>query len=128
MLAEVDTIAARIAGGKLVRPDLEALATIDRRDNDLFVVADERVEAIFDPDGYTGGRVVGAAYLYSYAQGRVICAGEIFAKNAPKIEISYRYIPGQQQDREREAAMAVLQRDLEVALRRAIATSMRAVE
>jgi hypothetical protein len=104
------------------------LATIDRRDNDLFVVADERVEPVFDHDGYLGGRVVGAAYLYSYAQGRVICAGEIFAKNAPKIEISYRYIAGQQQDKEREAAMAVLHRDLEVALRHAIATSMRAVE
>jgi hypothetical protein len=127
-LAEVDTIAAHIAAGKLVRPDLEALATIGRRDDDLFVIADERVEPIFVSDGYIGGRIVGAAYLYSYAQGRVICAGEIFAKNGPKIEISYRYSPGDQQSKQREAAMAVLTRDMEVALRRAIATSMRAVE
>jgi len=128
MLAEVDAIAAHIAGGKLLRPDLEALSRLGDPRDKLFVLADKRVESVVERGGYFAGQVIGAVYLYSYARGRVICAGEIDARNSPEIEVSYTHFGGDQQDKEREAARAVLRRDLEVALRRAIATSLRAVE
>jgi hypothetical protein len=128
MLAEVDAIAAHIAGGKLLRPDLDALSRLGDPGDKLFVLADKRVEPVVEQGGYLAGQIVGAAYLYRYAQGRVICAGEIDAKNSPEIEISYTHFGGDQQYKEREAAKVVLARDLDVALRRAIATGLRAVE
>jgi hypothetical protein len=130
-LAEVDAISARIAGGKLLRPDLEALSQLGRGEDELFVLVDQRTEPVVSLGGYVAGQIVGTAYLYSQAQQRVICAGDIDAKNAPEVEISYTYhrdAPLDQQAKEREAATTTLARNLDIALRRAIATSMRATE
>jgi hypothetical protein len=131
MLAEVEAISDRIAGGRLLRPDLAALDKLGRGDTELFVLADERADAIVTGDSYIAGKVAGTAYLYSHAQRRVICAADIDVKNAPEVEIRYTHRAGAVGDEEIQkyaAAKAVLERDMDVQLRRAIATSMRATE
>jgi hypothetical protein len=84
----------------------------------VFLVVDKEVEPV-PQQGTTfkPGEVVGRAYAYSIAQAKVVCAGVVDVKSTPTLET-----PPQD-----DQAKQMLFRDLELQLRLAIASGLRAI-
>ena len=84
----------------------------------VFVVIDREVEPLAGTGtAYTPGEVAGRSYVFSVAQKRLVCAGTVDVRNAPNMETS---------PRDDEAKM-MLFRDLEMQIRQALATGLRAI-
>lgn len=132
-IRDADQIAARVAAGRLTRKDLEEAERLASPDGTvLIVVADEKHDPIVLGDTYDGGSIEGTAYVYRYAAQSVICAGHISAANTDSVDIHYTYTtmqgaPLDQELKRDEAARAALDRDLQVQVGRAMASSLHAV-
>ena len=131
-LAGLTEIAAELDANKADRDDLDRVRRFD--DTALFVVVDKEVPPVVlgvgEASSYMPGRLVGAAYVYSYSQQRITCAGDFEAENGASIEFDYSYMEDNVLDKDskmREAARATLQRDLDVRVQQALVRSLRRV-
>jgi hypothetical protein len=109
-LREVESMAG---GGKTVPERLRRLPT-----HVVFAVIDKVVEPV--PQAGTTfkpGEVVGRGYVFSIAQKRIVCAGAIDVRSTPTL-----VTPPQN-----EEADQMLFRDLEMQIRQALASSLRAI-
>jgi hypothetical protein len=80
--------------------------------------------------GFIPGELAGRVYVYSAASHSITCVADIAVTNSESIRFNYSYMEGNYADKEykmREAGKAQLERDLDVKLRQAIATQLRAV-
>lgn len=117
-------LADRVASGQAVEADRERLPALDGRS--IVVVIDKDVEPHTTqtaPLTYTPGEVTARAYVFSFADGRFVCAGAITALNTPS-DHKPKFLDGVVSAR---GAEAVLHRELEVRLRQAIAANLYAV-
>lgn len=130
-LQQLDKIAAELEASTADRNDASRVR--DLEDRSLFVVVERETKAFVTPGpagAFTPGRLVGTAYVYSYAQQRITCAGALDVQNSESIEFDYSYMEDSVLDkhrREEEAAEATLHRDLAVRVRQALARDLRAV-
>ncbi|MBA3499897.1 MAG: hypothetical protein M4D80_28505 [Myxococcota bacterium] len=84
----------------------------------VFVIVDKEVEPIPGVGkAFTPGEVRGRSYVFSIAQAKLVCAGVVDVRNTPALETS-------PQD---EEAKQMLFRDLEMQIRGALATGLRAI-
>ena len=84
----------------------------------VFVIIDKDVEPVPGTGkAFTSGEVKGRSFVFSVAQARLVCAGVVDVKNTPNVET-----PPQD-----EQAKQTLFRDLEVQIRKALATGLRAI-
>jgi hypothetical protein len=126
-LSTLDEIAKQLAEGKADKNDLERVRRLERGlDDELFVVGETKAPVVL-ADSYLPGSVTGFAYLYSYDEGRIVCFAALAVQSSPEIEISYSHMAGNYLDQEMKkdsAAQAVLERDLHVQVRYAIASRL----
>ncbi len=129
-LQQLDKIAAGLEANTADRNDASRVRDIE--DRSLFVVVERETKPLVTPGpagGFTPGRIVGTAYVYSYSQQRITCAGALDVQNSESIEFDYSYMEDNVLDRNRreeEAAEATLHRDLAVRVRQALARDLRA--
>jgi hypothetical protein len=128
-LATLDDIAKRFAMKKADKNDLARVQRLERSMEDLlFVVGEMQAPALLS-DSYIPGQLTGFAYLYSWSAARVVCFTSLAVQNHEQIEIEYSHMEGNYLDAERkkaDAAKAVLERDLIVQIRTAIAARLHA--
>lgn len=55
---------------------------------ELVVVAAEQRAPLFNPDGFVGGQIRGKAFLWSFKDGRAICAADVVATNQPEMKLT----------------------------------------
>jgi hypothetical protein len=115
-LRQIEGIAKRAAQGDGMRGDIDNLRQLPT--HVVFVMIDKETEPVPEAGtAYKPGEVLGRGYVFSVAQRRIVCAGVIQARNAAGIETSPRD----------EEARETLFRDLEMQVRQALATGLRAI-
>jgi hypothetical protein len=125
----LDGIDAALARGEATRTQLHHVARLERDADDVVLVVATRKPALIVADSYEPGTISGNAYIYSYSQRRIVCFAEVSVRNSAEIKFEYSAQLGADENRQRdETARYVLERDLEVQLRRQLATRMRATE
>jgi hypothetical protein len=128
-LATIDEIAKRFATKQADKNDLARVKRLERSMEDfLFVVGEQKAPTILS-DSYIPGQLTGFAYLYSWSANRVVCFTSLAAQNREQIEIEYSAMVGNaldEQMKKNDAAKAVLERDLQVQIRTAIAARLHA--
>ena len=125
----LDETEQAIKRGEATRDMASRVSTVRRSPHRVLVVGETQAP-VMTGDSYLPGRVHGRVFVYSLDQGRVVCTGELDAQNSPAVDIRYTAMRGNALDENRamnEAGTAVLQRDLEVQTRFAIAANVRAV-
>ncbi|MFO0577365.1 MAG: hypothetical protein U1A78_25445 [Polyangia bacterium] len=129
-------IGEALRSGRAEKPQLRELRELASvRGTSIVVLVENRVPAAASSSAglgvsYTAGRLTGRAYLYSFAQKRIACAGLIEAVNSPKLDIRFSYTKGNVFDKsskQQQSAEAALERDMEVQIRRALAAGLHAV-
>jgi hypothetical protein len=136
---KLDDVRTRVATGKADRDDLERVRGLisGRYFEDLqeTVVVSTRYKApspYGGPGGYEGGELAGRAYLYDHDAERIVCVGDIDAESSESVGVQYMtqgYGAGLgEYDPARTTALkGALERDMEMQIRRAIASELRAV-
>jgi hypothetical protein len=124
MAATVGAVDSRLKAGIAAPSDRAELANLAAFTT--FLVIDRDVQPALTstkPVGYVPGEVTGRAYVFSVRDARIVCAGAITARNPDP------GAPGSHLDVVRSArdARDVLHRELEVAIRTALAAGLRAV-
>jgi hypothetical protein len=120
-----------LAQGKADKNDLARVKRLERLMDDFLFVVGEQTEPVVLSDSYVPGQLTGYAYLYSWNAGRVVCFTSLAVQNREAIEIEYTAMVGNyvdEQMRKNDAARAVLQRDLSVQIRTAIAARLHATQ
>ncbi len=125
LAATVGAIDSRLEAGIAAPSDRVELASLPAYST--FLVIDRDVQPALTgtkPVGYVPGEVTGRAFVFSVREARIVCTGAITARN-PDPDA-----PGSHLDAVRTArdARDVLHRELEVGIRTALATSLRAVQ
>lgn len=131
-LAEAERL---LATGEAKRPHLDALRPSRSVDKSVFIVVDRETAPVVmggvgGVTSFVPGELAGTAYVFAYDPPRIACAGPIAARNGESFEFAFSYMEGNVLDEQMKAdasARATLQRDLEIQVRRALATSLRAV-
>jgi hypothetical protein len=80
--------------------------------------------------GFVPGELSGRVFVYSATAKRITCMADIAVTNSESIKFNYSYMEGNYLDKEmkmREAGKAQLERDLDVKLRQAVASQLRAI-
>ena len=135
-LVATETSYRRIDVKQRKRADLEAIRAIGLPKPYLIVLVEQRAAPTVVGNFYEPGRISGRAYLYSHAQGAVLCASTVDVRSSSTISTEFLSdksvaktvaVGIGSEPNERPAAIASLDRDLEVELWRALATSLRAV-
>lgn len=121
---ERERIAARVAAGRTERPDLERLRNSSGLFDRTFIVATEHSEPVAVDDSYFPGSVRGRGYIY---RDGMICAGTIDVVSSSAVKVRYVQSSIDLMHIPHDAAKATLARDLEVRIKRALASSMRAI-
>lgn len=133
---QLQRIGEALRAGRAEKHDLRALRELGTvRGTSIVVLVESQVPALVSSAigpgvSYTAGRLAGRAYLYSFAQKRVACAGFIEAVNSPQLDIRFSYMKDNFLDKsskQEQSAKAALERDLEVQIRRALAAGLHAV-
>lgn len=57
-------------------------------DWELVVVTAEHRAPLFNPDGFIGGEIAGKAFVWSFKEGRVVCAADVHATSQPEMKLS----------------------------------------
>ncbi len=131
-LRQLDEVAAELEANTADRDDAARVRELE--DRSLFLIVEREIKplvtsGITGAGGFTPGRLVGTAYLYSYRQQRITCLGALDVQNSESIEFDFSYLADDVLDKERkerEAAEATLQRDLAVRVQQALTPSLRA--
>lgn len=98
------------------RGDLERLRAFPK--HVVFVVIDKQVEPVVEPGTtFKPGEIMGRSYVFSVTQQRIVCAGVVDVKTSTTLQTP-------PQDHE---AKQMLERDLEMQVRDALATGLRAI-
>jgi hypothetical protein len=122
--ATVDEIAKKLAAGTAKREDSDRLYKLES--HVAFVVIDRQIEPLLTETGvdvtYVPGEIHGRAYVFSAHRKTIVCAGKIDAVNSVENVLLKSQYGGAQ-----GAARGILQRDLDVKLREALAASLRSV-
>lgn len=130
---EVDKVRARLQEHELERGELR-WAERHRGGvigNDVFLFVAERVDPQPMGTSFSPGRVVGRAVIYSFDQGRFVCAADIDARNAASVMSRSSYLEGNfpdQQPKAGQSMRAALDRDLRVQVMKAIAEHAQGLE
>lgn len=90
-------------------------------DWELVVVTSEHRNALFNPSGFESGLIVGKALLWSYKDGRVVCAANVTATNQDRMKL--RFDPNDEHKQQHQ----VLNDDLKNQAYRAAIEAMKAV-
>lgn len=133
--SDLRSIGERLKSGRAEKRELRALREmIHMRGTSIIVIAQSQTAALVSSAGpgitYAPARIAGAAYLYSFSQKRIACAGAILAQNSPQLDFRFSHMKDNYMDevsKRAQSAEGALQRDLEVQIRRALAESLRAV-
>jgi len=128
-LSTLDDIARRFAIKQAFKTDLERVNRLARGLDDMLFVVGEQKDPVVLADSYLPGQLSGFAYLYSFEAGRIVCFTALAVQNRESIEIEYSAMVGNALDEEmkkNDAARSVLQRDLQVQIRTAIAARLHA--
>jgi hypothetical protein len=128
-LGTLEEIAKRLAEKKADKNDLARVKRLERSMEDFLFVVGEQRDPIVLSDSYEAGQLSGFAYLYSWSAGRVVCFTSLAVQNRESIEIEYSAMVGNVVDemmKKNDAAKAVLERDLQVQIRTAIAARLHA--
>lgn len=131
----LNSIGEKLKSGRAEKHDLRELRELIRmRGTSIIVIAQTQIESFVSSAGpgitYKPARITGAAYLYSFAQKRIACAGPLFAENSPQLDFRFSHMKDNYLDetsKRSQSAQKALQRDLEVQIRRALAESLHAV-
>lgn len=129
------SIGEKLKSGRAEKRDLRELRGMTQmRGASIILVAQTQTASSVSGFGpgvvYKAGSVTGAAYIYSFTAKRIACAGAIVAENSPKLDFRFSHMKDNYLDettKRSQSAEKALERDLEVQIRRTIATSMRAV-
>lgn len=129
----IDEVAGKLAAGKADRRDRDRLARLDRYA--VFVMAERQTAPLVTATSagfgdYLPGELVGRSYVYSFRANAIVCAAALSVRSPDTIAIDFSYMQGNYLDHEykkEQAAKAALDRDLDVRVRRALATQLRAV-
>jgi hypothetical protein len=100
LTSRVKYLEERLRGGEVTRTQLDEVKRITSKAafagmSDAFFVADEMVDARMTLDeetkriGFVAGHINGRAFLYSYDDARIACAGRFEARSSPTIEVKY---------------------------------------
>lgn len=128
-LGTLEDVAKELATKTADKNDLDRVRRLERSLDDFLFVVGEHKDPVVLADSYLPGQLTGFAYLYSFEAGRIVCFTALAAQNRERIEIQYSAMVGNVLDEEmkkNEAARSVLQRDLEVQIRTAIAARLHA--
>jgi hypothetical protein len=130
--AILEEIGAHLAADKADRRDLDRLRNLP--DTATFVIVDERKEPVVTTSlgevaSFAAGVIGGRAFVYDVTQQAIICTCDIDVSNSLELKFDFSYMEDNPLDRDArmlEAAKAVLQRDLEMKVRQALARELRA--
>jgi hypothetical protein len=128
-LGALEEIAKKAAAKTADKNDLARVKRLERSMDDFLFVVGEQTEPMIVSDSYMPGELAGFAYLYSWSAAHVVCFTALAAQNREQIEIEYSHMEGNYADadmKKKEAARGVLQRDLQVQIRTAIAARLHA--
>jgi hypothetical protein len=128
-LGTLDDIAKKLATKTADKTDLDRVKRLERTMDDFLFVVGEQKDPVVLADTYLPGQLSGFAYLYSWDANRIVCFTALAVQNREAIEIQYSHMAGNYVDEEmkkNDAARSVLQRDLQVQIRTAIAARLHA--
>lgn len=123
-----DKVRAEIAEGvskkKAQKGDLERLQAaealvVDDLIVDGYMTSPLPMGTMFEP-----GRAGGTAYLFSYTENRIICAGELRAKSSETLDYEFKHNNENMGEKMVEAQIATMKRDLEVNTAKALVASL----
>lgn len=129
--ATVERVRGSNAKREATKADLEELRVLSSGSSAklTFVVVRELTEPLVDSAGkgtYVGATLRGRAYVYRTDLRRIACVGDIDVHNSPSIDIRYQApANGLPTSNRTDAAQVTLQRDLDIQIRRALATDLR---
>lgn len=128
VLADVARAEAHLAAGRYEEAALyaEALAHPGRLLLDVAVVAETKRPVATSASSFVPGSVEGRAYLYDFAEDRVVCAADVSASSSPSIAFAFATAVDAPASAGRAASLTdAVELDLRVQLERAVASSMR---
>jgi len=117
-------IAESVTKGKPQKGDLERLQAAE-----ALVVDDLIIDGYVSnpmPMGsmFNAGTASGTAYLFSYTENRILCAGTIRAKSSESLDYQFKHNDQNTGEKMVEAQIATMKRDLEVNTAKEIATKL----
>lgn len=127
-------LAQRLDSGEVNKWELEeARRKLTPRRHSVLLLATKQVPAQYVDTGsvvgagYISGLVQGRALVYSYADRSFVCGGDVEVENSPKVDVRFLYSPGMRELEKELATKEALKRDMEVQLRRRIASGLSVV-
>lgn len=127
-LERFDTVRAEIAEsvskGTAKKGDLERLQAAEAKVVDELILDGSVSDAMPMGTTYQAGTAYGTAYLFSYAENRIICAGKIDAKSSDSLDYQFKHDSQNRGEKMAAAQFATVKRDLEVNIAKAIATNL----
>jgi hypothetical protein len=128
-VATAEMIVKHVHAGMHARSDLEAAEHLGGGAPFVFVIATTHKSPVILEKTFMAGEIDGTAYAFDPASHAIACAGDVSVTNRSEIDVTYYTLDGSLDTSNRDRqARAMLERDLDVQLQRAVMASLRTVE
>lgn len=117
-------IADALAKGKAMKGDLARLQAAEAASADELIFDSTVTKPIFMGSTFMSGNLYATAYLFSYAENRIICAGKLDVKNSSELELEYTHNNENMGEKMAAAGIALVERDLDANIAKAVSTNL----